>query len=130
MQAGRPNELIASIAARQVRPVKSTSSTMMTVRCSSGSGSCEALTTGSPARVPTSSRCIETSITPVATPHFFNRLDVGRNPSRQFDAARRNPDQDERRQIAIALDDFVRDPAQRAAHRFRIEDADRASFFC
>jgi hypothetical protein len=62
--------------------------------------------------------------------HFFNCVDVGRNPSRQFDAPRRNPGQDEGRQIAISLDDFVRDPAQRPAHRFRIEDADRASFFC
>jgi len=62
--------------------------------------------------------------------HFFNCLNVGRNPSRQFDTARWNPGQDEGGQIAIALDDFVRDPAQRPVHRFRIEDTDRTSFFC
>jgi hypothetical protein len=62
--------------------------------------------------------------------HLFHRLDICRDPSRQFDTARRNPGQNQRPQIAIALYDFVRHPSQRAAHRFRIEDADRVSLFC
>ena len=43
---------------------------MMTVLPSSGSGRCDSRTTGSSARVPTSSRCMATSITPLATSIF------------------------------------------------------------
>ena len=48
----------------------------------------------------------------------------GREPSSDLDAARRNAGQDERGKVGIALDDFVRDPAERTAHGFRVEDAD------
>ena len=60
----------------------------------------------------------------MATRIFLDRLDISRDPPRQVDAARRNAGEDERGEIAIALDDFVRDPAQSATQRLRIEDAD------
>ena len=131
LNAGRPAKRTDRVHRRATGASgEKTSSTMITVRCSSGSGSWEALTTGSPVRVPTSSRCIETSITPVATPTFSiasMSAAIRRASSTPRDGI---PARMSGRQIAIALDDFVRDPAQRPAHRFRIEDADRASFFC
>ena len=56
---------------------------------------------------------------------FLDRLDIGREPPRELDAARGNAGEDERGEIGIALDDFVRDPPQGTPERLRIEDADR-----
>ena len=127
MQAGRPNELIASIAARQVRPGEK-----HVVDDDHGSllereRELEALTTGSSARVPTSSRCIETSITPVATRTFSiasmsaairRAISTPRDgiPARTSAARSRL-----RSMISCAI------RRKRAAHRFRIEDADRGN---
>ena len=44
--------------------------------------------------------------------------------SSQGDTPRRNARQNKPRQIAISLDDFVRDASQGTTHHFRIEDAD------
>ena len=56
---------------------------------------------------------------------FLDRLDIGREALRELNAARGNAGENERAEIAIALDDLVRDPPQRTAERLRIEDADR-----
>ncbi len=85
---------------------------MTTVRCSSGSGSCEALTTGSAAACSDVVAVHRDIDHPGRDAHLFDRLDVGRDAPRQLDAARRDADQNERGKVGIALDDFVRDPPQ------------------
>ena len=115
MRAGRPNELMASIAARAVRPVKKTSSTMITVFSSSGRGS-ERLE-------PAAARLV-----------FQRRLDASRHRSPRSQSylpegfndfaqcvvrSRRRangiPARTTRGGLGIPLDDFVRDPTQRAS---------------
>src|SRR5437773_993538 len=60
---------------------------IMTVRVSSGSGRVDARTTGNSVRVPTSSRCIATSIVPDGTPAFLQAFlsPVGTVPNKPIE---------------------------------------------
>ncbi len=57
---------------------------------------------------------------------FLDRLDIGGEPLRESDATNGNAGEDEPAQVAIALDDLVRDPPQSTPESFRIENADGA----
>ncbi len=96
---------------------------MTTVRSPNGSGSSEALHDrqgGALAHVVAVHRDVDHT---GGDTDVFERLDIGGEPLRQFDAARRNAGEDEALEVGIALDDFVRDAAQSTPEGFRIEDA-------
>ncbi len=65
-------------------------------------------------------------MTPISIGVFLELLDERREPPRDLDAARRDADEDDCAEVGIALDDFVRDAAQRTLDRLRIHDEDVA----
>ena len=119
---GRPWSVIASSAARTVRPVYSTSSTSTTVCPLTSGNASPRLTIGAWAD-PRQVVAIEGDVErPDRDRCTLVLLDQRRQPPCERDAAAADADEDERVGAAVALDDLVRDARQRAADLIGVED--------
>ncbi len=122
MRAGRPKLEIESMAARQVRPEKSTSSTSMIVLPSRSTGSEVGCTGMRPRFARKSSRCIETSTVPAKIRTFSNDSIRLASRPREMHAAGRNPRQRDLGEVRVALNNFVGDAPETAIDRRPVED--------